>query len=160
MARLALDLLRDLQGVGFAEGQSETILRVVDELIPADLTTKGDLQALRAEMIDRLASLENRIVILENRFGTLENRFGTLENRFVILECSIENRFVNLENSLQHRFGILESNLENRFATLENILEVKMIRLENRVIKWVVVTVVMANLAMVGAVAMIFALIR
>ena len=109
MAKLDIDLFRDLQEAGFAEKQAEALIRAITDKTTAQLVNKADLAALELK--------------LEKRFTEIDKRFA-----------EIDKQFIDVKND--------------------------MLTMEGRIIKWVAGIVVTSNLAMVGAVAMIVALMR
>jgi predicted nucleic acid-binding Zn-ribbon protein len=148
VAKLDIDFLRDLQVAGFPEKQAEALIRVISDKTTALLVTKADL-----------ADFELR---LEKRFAEIDKRFGEIDKRFVSLEKDMDKRFEEVEKrfvDMEKHFVDMEKrfvDMEKRFVDMEN----KMLTMEGRIIKWVTGIVVTTNLAMVGAVAMIVALVK
>ena len=82
----------------------ETAVRLLDEIpmVPGEVATRTDLDALERRMDDRFAVVDHRFTALEQH---INDRFAVVDHRFTALEQHIDDRFAALDErfvSLRH----------------------------------------------------------
>jgi predicted nuclease with TOPRIM domain len=94
--------LEDVLGLAHAK----TLMTHLPQQPSDEVTTKGDLAVLKADVDQRFDQVDQRFRQVDQRFDRLENRFDRLEDRF----DRLEGRFDRLED----RFGLMEERMSGQ----------------------------------------------
>ncbi len=122
MAKLDIELIREMEAAGVSAQAAEAIIRAIDSRTVAQLATKLDLAELRAELTDRLNNLK---------------RSGN--ERFARLEMSIDKCFAESEAATHERFAKSEAATNERFARREAGFNARLTKLESTLTRWFIV---------------------
>ena len=85
----ALRMQRRLREVGFPDQQADALTEEVANIVTGELATKGDLSALRTEMLEKFAETDSKIAEVRSDVAEVKSDVARLEGKIAELQGTV-----------------------------------------------------------------------